>query len=246
MRGRKEGREVGLSNMQTEQEGFLSRWSRRKQQTKEPLESEVITDSELQLDSEKALQAENGQAEILVEAEAAEPVLTDADMPPLEMLNEDSDYSGFMSSGVSDELRNLALKKLFKAATFNVCDGLDEYDEDYTSFEKLGDIVTCDMKHQIEVEARKKLEKEEAERHAADQEKESSEQLAQTSESNDSELDDEAEMGEVEIDEIGSDQPVTQLNHSENDVHQPDVSVNASSPINNEINIDSDIETEKL
>jgi hypothetical protein len=60
-----------------------------------------------------------------------------------------------MSSGVSDELRNLALRKLFHASVFNIRDGLDEYDEDYTSFEKLGDIVTSDMKHQIEIQQRK-------------------------------------------------------------------------------------------
>ncbi len=92
-----------------------------------------------------------------------QPVLTDADMPDIESLDEDSDFSGFMSSGVSDELRNLALRKLFKAPVFNIRDGLDEYDEDYTYFEKLGDIVTCDMKHQIEMKEQKLREAQEAE-----------------------------------------------------------------------------------
>jgi hypothetical protein len=68
-----------------------------------------------------------------------------------------------MSEGVSDELRNLALRKLFKAPVFNIRDGLDEYDEDYTYFEKLGDIVTCDMKHQIEMQEKKLREAQEAE-----------------------------------------------------------------------------------
>jgi len=84
--------------------------------------------------------------------------LTDADMPDIDSLVEDSDFTGFMSPGVSDELRNLALRKLFHAPVFNIRDGLDEYDEDYTTFEKLGDIVTCDMKHQIEVQERKRRE----------------------------------------------------------------------------------------
>jgi hypothetical protein len=84
--------------------------------------------------------------------------LTDADMPDIDTLAEDSDFTGFMSPGVSDELRNLALRKLFHAPVFNIRDGLDEYDEDYTTFEKLGDIVTCDMKHQIEVQERKRRE----------------------------------------------------------------------------------------
>jgi hypothetical protein len=97
------------------------------------------------------------------EAEMVEkPVLTDADMPDIESLNEDSDFSGFMSTGVSDKLRNMALRKLFQAPVFNIRDGLDEYDEDYTHFEKLGDIVTCDMKHEIEMQELKRREEEEA------------------------------------------------------------------------------------
>jgi len=52
---------------------------------------------------------------------------------------------------------------MFQAPSFNIRDGLDEYDEDYTSFEKLGDIVTADMRHQMEMEAKRKLEAEEKE-----------------------------------------------------------------------------------
>jgi hypothetical protein len=74
-----------------------------------------------------------------------------------------------MSSGVSDDLRNLALRKLFKAPVFNIRDGLDEYDEDYTYFEKLGDIVTCDMKHQIEMQEKKLREALEADAEVADE-----------------------------------------------------------------------------
>ncbi|MCP4992832.1 MAG: hypothetical protein GY934_03455, partial [Gammaproteobacteria bacterium] len=32
---------------------------------------------------------------------------------------------------------------------FNVCDGLDDYAEDFNGFEKLGDIITSDMLHQL-------------------------------------------------------------------------------------------------
>lgn len=55
----------------------------------------------------------------------------DEDMPPLESLDADSDYSGFLSPGVSDRLHRLALRKLFLGAEFQVCDGLDDYDRDY-------------------------------------------------------------------------------------------------------------------
>ncbi len=129
-------------------ESPLSRWSRRKveaQQVEEALQEEVKP----ALDAETAFPAEIEEP----------PVLTDADMPDLDTLDENSDYSGFMSKGVSEELRNLALRKLFRSSVFNIRDGLDEYDEDYTTFEKLGDIVTCDMKHHIEMEQQRLREK---------------------------------------------------------------------------------------
>ena len=142
------------------QESRLSRWSRRKQQSAEATREEDLA---LQLEEQNlaevdipgAVAEQNHQ-----ETEAEEPVLTDADMPAIESLTEDSDFGQFMSSGVSDELRNLALRKMYKAPFFNIRDGLDEYDEDFTSFEKLGNIVTADMRHQMEIEARKKLEAE--------------------------------------------------------------------------------------
>ena len=136
-----------------EGESVLSRWSRRK--------LEVEQES---LNVEQASAPEVGVSPIEPVAEEIEaPPLTDADMPDIDSLTEESDFSGFMSSGVSDELRNLALRKLFRAPVFNIRDGLDEYDEDYTSFEKLGDIVTCDMKHQIEMQEQKLREAMEAE-----------------------------------------------------------------------------------
>ncbi len=81
----------------------------------------------------------------------AEPVvLCDDDMPNLATLDEYSDYSSFLSEGVSKGLRKVALQQLFRASKFNVVDGLDDYAEDFTQFEPLGDIVTADMKHSIE------------------------------------------------------------------------------------------------
>ncbi len=126
---------------EADSEGLLSRWSRRKLESSE---QEELNLPAAELDS------------------VEEPVLTDEDMPPIESLNEESDFSMFMSSGVSDKLRNLALRKMFHVPAFNIRDGLDEYDEDYTFFEPMGDLVTCDMKHQIEMQEKKKQEEAEA------------------------------------------------------------------------------------
>ena len=147
---------------QDNKESALSRWSRRK--LKADQLAPAVEES-VQLDTEVGLTTVDQAA---ADAET-KPVLTDADMPDIESLDEDSDFSGFMSAGVSDKLRNLALRKLFKAPVFNIRDGLDEYDEDYTYFEKLGDIVTCDMKHQIEMQEMKRREEQESEAEEQDE-----------------------------------------------------------------------------
>lgn len=129
-------------------ESVFSRWSRRKQEARQEIEDSL---------PETAPEVLSEPADQPVEAasETDKPVLTDADMPDLDTLDENSDFSPFMSSGVSDELRNLALRKLFRAPVFNIRDGLDEYDDDFTTFEKLGDVVTADMKHRLEMEQQK-------------------------------------------------------------------------------------------
>lgn len=133
-------------------EGPLRRWARRKREVAREKRAEDeargrVATREPGVASEPAGGAPEAPAAV------EEVVLTDEDMPPLDSLDENSDYSGFLSSGVSEELRRRALRKLFTSAVFNVPDGLDDYDDDFTTFAALGDIVTSDMKHQAEMEA---------------------------------------------------------------------------------------------
>jgi hypothetical protein len=100
------------------QEGFLDRWSRRKAFERSGRTNEDRIDEDLRV----------GPSKPSDEPPKQHP--TDADMPPIESLNESSDFSGFMSPQVRD--------------------GLDDYDEDFRSFEVLKDIVTADMRHQME------------------------------------------------------------------------------------------------
>lgn len=138
-----------------EAESRLSRWSRRKQASR-AVENEP--------DSPEAMANMGSGTDGLVLQS-----LTDEDMPPLEMLTEESDYTGFLSPKVSDELRKLALRKLFHSPRFNICDGLDDYDEDFTKFAKLGDVITADMRQRAEMEALKKLQQESVESQVAEE-----------------------------------------------------------------------------
>ncbi len=128
--------EKPMNGLDDAEETFLDRWSRRKQ---------AVAAEEAVLETPPSVPA-GTEAQVEVE-------LTDADMPPLESLDENADYSGFFSPKVSEELRQLALQKLFRSACFNVCDGMDDYADDFTQFEKLGDVITADMRHRLQREA---------------------------------------------------------------------------------------------
>jgi hypothetical protein len=120
-------------------EAFLARWSRLKRASESGPEDSAVTVAP----GTGAAAAEDG-AELP----------GDEDMPSLESLDGNSDYSGFLSPKVSENLRLQALRKLFHAPKFNVCDGLDDYCENYRNLEPLGDIVTAEMRYRM----KKKLE----------------------------------------------------------------------------------------
>ena len=131
----------------SDQDSFLGRWSRRKRDAAVDAPAPVIEEPVAKPDHPIQTQ-ETSDAVPDVSAESqVQPVLTDADMPDIETLHADSDFSPFFSEGVSKELRNLALKKLFFSGKFSARDGLDDYDDDFTRFEPLGDTVTSDMKY---------------------------------------------------------------------------------------------------
>jgi hypothetical protein len=143
-----------------EPEGLLARWSARKARVREAeqaLEDQARDASTRAPESSESEERAQADVETRAEAPSAQgPELTDEDMPPIESLDERSDLSMFFSTKVSTQLRRRALRKVFLSAAFNRVDGLDDYAEDFTSFEQLGDIVTSDLKHQMEM-ARKRL-----------------------------------------------------------------------------------------
>jgi hypothetical protein len=121
-------------------ERFFSRWSQRKLGQRRDVAAETTPVAT----PETKPRVQAGET-----VSAASEV---APLPHLDTLDETSDYSGFLSSEVTDELQRLALRKLFGSAQFNVRDGLDDYDEDYRSFEALGDTITADMRYRMERE----------------------------------------------------------------------------------------------
>lgn len=123
---------------------FLVRWSRRKQAARETPAQAVEATSASPADAEEA-----GDAG--ANAQGTEPdTLPDDSLPPPESLDSDSDFSAYLSRRVSSGLRRAAMRRLFSLPEFNVRDGLDDYDDDYTGFQSLGNTVTAHMKYHTE------------------------------------------------------------------------------------------------
>jgi hypothetical protein len=125
-------------------EHFFSRWSQRKQAVAKglpvaepaipasPVESSELTGSSQSLQSSKV-----GPQELASGAnEAKSGELPAKPLPSLDdarALTPNSDFQPFMRPGVTADVRNVAMKKLFTDPHFNVMDGLDIYIGDYNT-----------------------------------------------------------------------------------------------------------------
>ncbi len=119
--------------------GFFSRWSQRKQAVKLGLAEEDISPNKAQDKAQDKPQPSVQNSEVSVanvKPESADPAAEPPKLPTLsdvEQLTPDSDFSTFMTQGVSPEVRNAAMKKLFTDPHYNVMDGLDIYIGDYNT-----------------------------------------------------------------------------------------------------------------
>lgn len=109
-------------------DGFLSRWARRKAQVKRgpaPADEPPVASSSLQ----PLVPAVRQQTPLPPPNEApADPPPTLGDVAELTPA---SDFSRFVTPSVDNSVKQAALKKLFTDPHFNVMDGLDTYIEDY-------------------------------------------------------------------------------------------------------------------
>lgn len=139
------GRDPPDTPAATDDEPFLGRWSRLKAQAREREAHPAATQ-----DGRASESAPVTSADAVPAGETPPPV----QLPDIDQLDQDSDYSAFLTPGVDAELRKRALRKLFQSPKFNVFDGLDTYRDDFTSFPALGNVVTADLRHQLERAAR--------------------------------------------------------------------------------------------
>jgi Protein of unknown function (DUF3306) len=123
--------------------GFLSRWSQRKQALREgkPLEEPQPAAKPIQsenLESNKALAGISSAQGATNSIVAEQPVKEPEALPPAPTMSDvhdltpQSDFKPFMRGDVAPEVKNAAMKQLFKDPHFNVMDMMDIYVDDYS------------------------------------------------------------------------------------------------------------------
>ncbi len=125
-------------------DGFLGRWSQRKQAVREgkPLvepPAPVVQPGALAIAPSPVAGAASLQNQALASAAPVAPQAPEvAEAPPtlslddVKALTAESDYAPYVSRAVSPEVRNAAMKKLFTDPHYNVMDRLDIYIDDYS------------------------------------------------------------------------------------------------------------------
>ena len=118
-------------------DGFARRWSRLKQASRE---EEGTAEPEADLVTDEGSDKQNELA--VNEAEATPPdveEIKEEDLPDIESLDAESDFTPFMQAGVPENLQRLALRKLWNSNPIlaNI-DGLNDYDEDFKAAMDIG------------------------------------------------------------------------------------------------------------
>lgn len=127
------GRESKPPEQEQRGEGFLSRWSRRKAEAREVEATEAKAPAR-----EDVPAATPEQDARRVDRESVDP----NDLPDIETLTAESDFTVFMRKGVPEELRRQALRKLWRSnPVLANLDGLLEYGEDYSHIGRGGETV---------------------------------------------------------------------------------------------------------
>ncbi|KPL99714.1 DUF3306 domain-containing protein [Vibrio splendidus] len=134
---------------------FFSRWSQRKldESTDEPLEVEQTLEAPA-LTSSDSSSSEISPADLSSEMEAAAPQSLESDaletneevhasdvQDPAPEATEDLSVAQLLVSEASESVKKAALRKLFLSEEFNVRDGLDDYDDDYSNLKSLSEGV---------------------------------------------------------------------------------------------------------
>ncbi|MGF1881560.1 DUF3306 domain-containing protein [Vibrio splendidus] len=132
---------------------FFSRWSQRKldESTDEPLEAQQTLEETELTSSEASIAASSIDVEASesLDREALENESPETNeevhasdvQDPAPEATEDLSVAQLLVSEASESVKKAALRKLFLSKEFNVRDGLDDYDDDYSNLKSLSEGV---------------------------------------------------------------------------------------------------------
>jgi len=135
--------------------GFLRRWSQRKlaaarQSTQAPPPGATLPAAAGTTPTSTSGSAEGATGAPPASGLAPTPQSAHEDaaqLPPVETLDFDADFTRFLAPQVDATVRRQALRKLFSDPRFNVMDGLDVYIDDYSKFEPVPADVIAKLRH---------------------------------------------------------------------------------------------------
>ena len=128
-------------------DGFLGRWSRRKQEVREgkPLAEPVPAAAVAKPAPATVPQMPQVATVSQAPSVSAAPPAPAPTLEDVQALTSQSDFKPFMARNVDPEVKNAAMKKLFEDPHYNVMDRLDTYIDDYSKPDPLPDSMLRQM-----------------------------------------------------------------------------------------------------
>lgn len=130
---------------------FLNRWSQRK------LEQATGQQDEEQLTNDPELILEESRPQALQVEDSAPAVDTESDSSSKVENTEEMSIASLLVSEASESVKKAALRKLFLSEEFNVRDGLDDYDDDYSNLKSLSEGVAGTLRDWIKDKSEEEL-----------------------------------------------------------------------------------------
>lgn len=137
----------------------FERWSRRKRGLDDANDNETeapLTDEPSTIAAHADVAPhENGQAADDITADTVneqdDELTSEQDDPDARLVDPDtldpsSDFKAYLAPGISPELKRRALRRMFTASQYNVRDGLDDYDQDFTLMRDLSPEIASKLR----------------------------------------------------------------------------------------------------
>jgi hypothetical protein len=189
-------------------ESALARWSRRKREASAAAKAGMDRqDAKPDVAKEAPPNTESSSES---RAEEAEPQVSVEDLPDVETLTYESDFTVFLQRGVPDALRSMALAKLWRSDPILAnLDGLNDYDDDYRIVAQtdgpLMKLIEPESRAELSLEREKRLSHRERDRHdeprRVEQRRNTNDSVASSGTREDSNLPEEASCDDLDRDE---------------------------------------------